>query len=192
MNQDHKDELAEERALLQSLSALSSNEQAAPDLWPAISTKIQQQRTSGFVRPWYLQARAIAASWVISLLALAAGGWLMLNAHRQQDFAQTINGAEQEFVAKLDKAEQLKIYEKQYLLARSALMTQLLSNQGKLSAETKENIESNLLIIEQATDELNGLLQQQPDNQQIQHLLHQTWQKEIVFLQHINQLLGES
>lgn len=79
--------------------------------------------------------------------------------------------------------EELESLESQYAEARSALMQALDDRKGEMPEDLAATIEENLNIIENAVVDINRALEENPENPELERMLHAAYQSEVTLLQ---------
>jgi hypothetical protein len=177
-------ELSELRRLLEKARELPVSIEPERDLWPGIRRQLIPPigRTSRWTRSGW---RAQSAAWFLAAAALAIlAVSLTLNTYREQtparfaDAGPTATGSRVEVAA----------WERELEKPTAALREMLEARRQELPAETIAAVEENLLIIEEAIQEIQLALEQNPDNRQLTFLLADRYQREIELLKRLSRV----
>ena len=165
-----------EKQLMDALASLPESAEPSRDLWPEISHNIAKRETNTYTQRWI--PWAFAATLLISFSSVIIS-WSHLES------AQKIVVNNQIFIkndSKRDIQSQIKSMEQEFGLAKSVLLTQIALNSNKTNANLMQDVQSNLIIIEQATSQLKLAINQQPENPSLPKLLQSIYQQELTVL----------
>lgn len=173
--------LASLEELLASAAALPRSVEPRTDLWPSIAPRLAA-RPAGRWPVWMRQALA-------AMLLMALGGVLSqvlwpagLGAGRD---AGPAPGGDVALAAALDPRADFALAEADYLRAKEALWAAAYHGRHVASPETREVVEHNLRVIDEAIEELRLALAADPGNQQLESLLLAQHRTEIDLLQRL-------
>lgn len=179
-------DLNQDKALSQAMRNLAFEAEPERDLWPEIAAKLPARETKGYNRRW--MPVAIAASLVLSLGAVWYSWQNLQQAKAYYVQSQQPSRAQ----SQVDIHDQIKMMEHEYGLAKSALLAQIGMNAAQSDEDLLTDVKSNLIIIEQATNELKAAIAQQPENPGLLKLLNATYQQELAVLSQLAKLNKES
>ncbi|MBI4499929.1 MAG: hypothetical protein HY700_02090 [Gemmatimonadetes bacterium] len=169
---DVKDLLAEAARLPRSI-------EPPEDLWPAIAERINQQKvvegrfTAGAKRPWWTRAPVLAAAAVLLVMLSSVVTTLVLHQN------PTRRPADPPTIA---QGNDFSILEAEYVRASEEILSALEHGEVKLAPETREILERNLRIIDNAIDESRAALERDPANQELKDMILTTYQHKLDLL----------
>jgi tetratricopeptide (TPR) repeat protein len=180
----HVDRCRACRRTVEELEQLGQAIQALPrglaperDLLPGIRTA-----TVGRRRPWPMWI-AVAAS----LLVLSTVVWIGLSTPDRRGTAEPVETEGIWSVARVNRIE-FELAEQEYEQAAARLLQTLDDRDERLSRQTRELVEENLRIIDQAIDELREVLQTDPGDTKNGHALNSLYRQKIEFLWRMSRL----
>jgi hypothetical protein len=183
MNNHEIESLEYHKRLAKDLNKLANKAEPSFDLWPDIERNLDKRETKTYTPNW--MSMAIAATLVVSFCA-AMFSWTNLQQAKglslqSSQFVVNTNNRD-DIQGQIDKMEQA------YGLAKSALLAQINSNAANNQPDILSEIETNLIIIEQATTEIKQAMGKQPNNPSLPKLLKATYQQELVVLTQLAKL----
>lgn len=186
MTDENTTDLEQERLLKKELASLVKEMPPQRDLWPDIKKRLPASETKIYNQRW--MPAALAASLVVSVAAVSFG-WH----HWQQTQRLIAQQQQHEFKLREDDIQlQIRAMEQDYGLAKSALLTQIGMNSAHSNQDLLADVKANLVIIEQATDELKAAIAKQPQDPSLMKLLNATYQQELAVLSNLARLSKES
>lgn len=150
--------------------SLSKSIQPERDLWEDIKSKIPIKKSFNFTKKF--RFLAIAASFIIISLFSIVTFYYNFNKNSDARILKQFNSASRD-------------YEK----ARKDLISALHSKEGIINKETIVIIENNLIIMDQAINEIKIAVNKEPDNQSLVLMLADTYQKETKLLLSTKELI---
>ncbi len=181
---------AELARLLDGADALPESIEPATDLWPGIEGRIRE--ATGGKKPlpdtgtgwglhmgWALAAAALIVLSVGLTFLYLRGDPSAGSAHTR--IAPAFTGPQTELVG-YDETET------QYTKARTELLDVLRDRWDLLSPETREVVDTNLAVINEALRNIKAALEEDPGNMELQDLLKKTYQKEQDLLMRVRNL----
>ena len=171
----------QEAELLEALNQLPTDATPETNLWFGIRTHLKVERVKPKARSWV--PWAMAATLLISF-GIFVASWQNLQ-QAQRLVAQEQN---ERSVTSSVIADEIKMMEQDYGLAKSALLAQIAVKSADIDTDLLSDVKTNLIIIEQATSELKGAIELQPENPALPQLLKATYQQELVVLSQLAKL----
>ncbi|MEM7586807.1 MAG: hypothetical protein AAF560_25685 [Acidobacteriota bacterium] len=156
------------------------------DLWPEIAPRLVERSGPESRFPWWSVRQAIAA-----LLFMTLGGLLTYLTFLPQLNTTGRGVAEAPGVelsaelASIERRADFALAEADYLRAKEALWSAVYSSRDEVSPVTREVVERNLAVIDQAIRELRAALHADPGNHQLENLLLAQHRTEIDLLQRL-------
>ena len=175
-----------EQMLDKQLTFLAQEKSPTRDLWPNIEAKLNNHETKAYNRRF--APLALAASLLISITAVG------FSVHNLQE-AKQLQAASQLWEQSKSTSsieEQIQTMEQDYGLAKSVLLAQIGMNLANANDDLLIDVKTNLMIIEQATDELKATIIKRPEETRLLNLLNATYQQELVVLSQLARLKQES
>ena len=148
---------------LNKFSSLPKSIQPERDLWEDIKSKTAVKKNYNF--NYKIKFLAIAASFIFIILFSAIMFFYSRNINSDTKILRHFNSASGE-----------------YNKARESLISTLHSKEVAINKETIDIIESNLLIMDQAINEIKAAINKEPDNQSLVLMLADTYHKETKLL----------
>ncbi|WP_196140570.1 hypothetical protein [Aliikangiella sp. G2MR2-5] len=192
-------DINQQKQLSDALAKLPMEMKPDPEVWSRIETTIlsdqQSGRTNGASSIIYRQSKWFSWGMAASLV-LSAGmlffSWQNLN---QAKILMADMSSQQQILID-DKARQAMVesmnyvesMDREYRLARTALLTQIRYNSNVNDSSILDEIETNLAVIEKATINLKNAIAAEPDNPQLPKLLQATYQQELALLSQLARL----
>jgi anti-sigma factor RsiW len=174
------------RAILAAAQALPRDRTPPRDLWPGIAEAIGAQKVVvaefGPKKPRTFWLPALAAAAVVAAIAAAVamrGGGTPPGAPGSGTAVTVAEG----HVDLLDA-------EQGYARAADELLAALVERRDSLSPETRESVERNLAVIDQALKEIRDALQKEPGNRELTRMLASTHRKKVDVLRRVVKLSG--
>ena len=180
MNNDSPVDINKEKKLLEAIQSLPDAETPSRDLWAGIADQLTKRETKTYTPRWI--PWAIAATLLLSFSSVFVS-WTNLQTANQ---ALAENNISNQKV--IGVHAQLKAMEQEFGLAKSALLSQIAMNSTQTDADLMSDVKSNMIIIEQATNQLKAAIIKQPENPSLQKLLQATYQQELVVLTQLAKL----
>jgi predicted anti-sigma-YlaC factor YlaD len=176
------------RALIAAAAALPKEMLPARDLWPEVAERLRGAEGARLVaRPavmrWTSPMVVAAAASVV--LALTATLWL--RGHGTPPAPGVVPGTLIS-VASVDPGSDLLATEREYARATADLMAAIESQKAALTPETREVLDANLRVIDEALAQVRAALRKDPGNGALTHLLTSTHQKKLDALQRVVRL----
>jgi anti-sigma factor RsiW len=178
------------RAILTEARAMRGERTPSRDLWPEIAQVIGADKivSPQFGRPklskrWIpaLAAAAVVAA-MVTAVSMRGGGMPFGVPGALTGTAVPVAGGH---VVLLDA-------EQGYARAAAELLAALAERQDSLSPETRESVERNLAVIDQALKEIRDALQKEPGNRDLTRMLASTHRKKVDVLRRMVKLSGAS
>lgn len=183
-------EMAELQALLDAAKRLPREIDPVHNLWPGIERAIDVQPTPFRPRPIasptsydWLQWAAVIGLLLVGL-ATADLSMRRTGAKEQLPVAESIASAGAMFNEHADRARS----EDGILLTKIDLVSTIEERRDRLDRETVQQIESDMLLLEQAIGEIRAALVDQPDNRKLRLALAARYQQEMRFLQQVSRV----
>jgi anti-sigma factor RsiW len=161
------------------------------DLWPEIAREIGAGNlVSGeFARPkasrWWMPALATAAA----VLAVATTVAML----REGGMPFAVPGAETATAIPVSRGQvELPDAEQGYARAAAELLAALAERGDSLSPETRDSVDRNLAMIDQALKEIRDALEKEPGNRDLTRMLASTHRKKVDVLRRVVKLSGAS
>lgn len=190
-----REELAELVELVESAGRLARNIEPQRDLWPSIESRLA--RADAVVAPGAWRSQA----WI----GLAAAAVLVAAVTMQVVRRDTGQGARSDLgdqavvsaPVEAVTAEQAALYStvseevrvrNGLQQVREDLLRSIIERRESLDPETRELVDRNLELIDQAVTEIYQALEENPENQRLEFLLAATYQREVEFLKKMNLL----
>lgn len=175
-----------ERNLKQAFARLAESEAPSRDLWPEIENKLKLHVTKAYTPKWI--------PWAFAATLLISFSCVFLSWNNLQNANELIakNQLVIESGVNNDIQSQIKLMTQEYSLAKSTLLIQIGNNGARSDSDLMSEVKSNLIIIEQATDELKAAILKQPNNPSLPSLLKTTYQQELVVLSQLAKINLES
>lgn len=129
------------------------------DLWPEIESKLTAKHKAKFNWAHY----ALAASVILSVLSITLNGYLLTQ-------TKTVITASNTNISDIERP---------YILARTALLEEIVTNENQLSDEMREVLDVNIKIIDKALNEIRAELEVNPNDAYLIDALVRTREKEI-------------
>ena len=165
MNDDEKNLLADTARLPRSI-------EPPVDLWPAIADRINQKK-SAVIRPWWTRAPALAAAAVLLVTLSSLVTTLVVHqSPTRRPAGPTTAGAGSEFA----------LLEAEYVRASDEILAALEHGEVRLAPQTREILERNLRIIDNAINESRAALDRDPANQELKDMILTTYQHKLDLL----------
>ncbi|MDH3338245.1 MAG: hypothetical protein OER22_12825 [Gammaproteobacteria bacterium] len=172
MNDEHDDKL------IATARQLSTEISPATDLWPGIAQAIAAPQRSRWT-PMLAQAAA-----VVLLIGMSSG----LTYIAVKDQPQIIEAPRTDLVFEQAAFGGRYTLGLEYQEAHGNLAAQLDQELGRLSPESREEVEKNLEMIRSAIAQINKALKEEPDNALLQGLLLKTYREELAMMQRVGGL----
>ena len=171
-----------EKTLMNGINELAQSAEPTHDLWPGIESQLVARETKGYTPRWI--PVAFAATLLLSFVSVFAS-WNNLQS-AQQAIADSEVAIDTN--AQNDIQSQLKLMSQEYGLAKAALLAQIGMNSEYTNSNMMTDVQANLMIIEQATNELKAAIIIQPENPNLPKLLKLTYQQELAVLTQLAKL----
>ena len=160
------------------------------DLWPEIESRLRPRTASVLRGPW---SRTWPARLAVAAALVAAAVLLMARQPETPSRASLPAASTTELVAHdnaaaLAAASEKARVEDGLMQVREDLLRAIAVRRDDLDPATRELVDRNLEIIDQAIGELYQALEQDPENRQLEFLLATTYQREVELLKQINLL----
>ena len=156
---DDNIESLEMQRILKKVSKLEPVHSPERDLWPEIQSSLIAKPKSKFNWLHY----ALAASVILSFLSVSLNGYLLTQ-------TKTVITASNTNVSDIERP---------YILARTALLEEIVTNENQLSDEMRKVLDVNLKIIDKALNEIRAELEMNPNDAYLIDALIRTREKEI-------------
>ncbi len=156
--------LEQEKRLKQALAQLPKELEPEHDLWPGIKQQVlfQQKKSPVVSKPkWNWMPSAVAASFIVAMISLG------LNFRQPAPNITVVQGSG---------------FIEQYQPVRNDMRERFNERLLKMSPETREVVGQNMLVIEQAVNEIQQALEQDPNNLELNLLLNEILQQEKNFM----------
>ena len=177
-------ELAALEGLLAATAELPREVAPAEDLWPRLAPRLAPRQTPRLAAwPGWLRQAAAA------VLFMALGGVLSQLLSPGAEAPEPFTAARP---ASLDRQADFALAEADYLRAKEALWAAVYHGRDAVSPDTREVVERNLRVIDEAIRELRQALAVDPGNQQLENLLLAQHRNEIDLLQRLRRATAET
>lgn len=176
------------RAILTAAKALPRDRTPPRDLWPGIAQAIGADKVLkaefGAKKPRTFWLPALAAAAVVAAIATA-----VLMHGGGTPFGTPGSGAATAVPVAEGHVDLLDA-EQGYARAAAELLAALAERRDSLSPETRESVERNLAVIDQALKEIRDALQKEPGNRELTRMLASTHRKKVDVLRRVVKLSG--
>lgn len=152
-------ESLEMQRIIRQASELEPTHRPERDLWQDIQSNLTPKAKPKFNWMPY----ALAATVILSVLSISFNGYLMIQTKSVQTASNT----------------NIEEIEKPYILARTALLEEIVTNENQLSPEMREVLDVNLEIIDNALNEIRKELKINPNDAYLIEALVTTREKEL-------------
>ena len=184
-------ELAALRSLVGEAAGLRQGMEPERDLWPAIENRLRPRSGTVLRGRWQVMSRVGLAA--AAALFAAVSLWVVKAPDSQSAVgppSAAIQRAPQAVSVSLALASERARVESGFMHVREDLLRTLAMRRDEFDPETRELVDQNLEIIDQAMGEIFRALEQDPNNPDLEHRLAATYQREVEFLRQINSALG--
>lgn len=184
-------ELDELQGLLRRLGSLADEIEPPRDLWPEIASRLAAPvvvagRFGPAARRWLAVAASVAAALAALLLAYSSG--------RQQGSAGTVAAREATPLAVPAALNDTGFAgaEAEFRAARDRLLAALADRRDTMSPETRQIVDDNLRVIDEAIERISAALVDDPLNPRLANQLASAYRRQIELLQRASRLPAET
>ena len=165
MTDDDKDLLAETARLPRSI-------EPPVDLWPAIADRLNQ-RKAAVMRPWWTRTPALAAAAVLLVVLSSLTTTFVLRRPSDRPTVQRSAAA---------RGNDFPLLEAEYVRASDEILAALEHGEVRLEPQTRDILERNLRIIDNAINESRAALDRDPANQELKDMILTNYQHKLDLL----------
>jgi hypothetical protein len=179
-------ERAELDVLLASTAELERQITPSRDLWRGIESRIATADGKIVRGPWW------SSSWLgwaaAAGLVVALGVQMMGNRETPEVTESVASAPDRSEIALVASVSEAAHARDGLLQVRTDLLRSITERRDSLDSETRQMVDENLLVIDQAIADIFHALQENPENRGLEFLLASTYQHEVSFLKQMNLL----
>ena len=183
-----RDEVESLRSLIGDAAQLGQSVEPEKEIWPAIESRIRQQRPSASGHDgWTIRisrTAALAAAAALFLVAVTASVTVLVTRGTTDAPGMTAGGQ----TGDLEPGRVIRTGEDAFLTARRALLASFEDRRGEIPPDTLTVIEENHRILLAAQRDIAAAIERDPGNTDLAKLLAATYRREIELLQQAVQL----
>lgn len=199
----HIDECAPCRQKLATLEALLAAAAVAPteirppeDFWPSIRSRIESGKVARITgrspasvpkRPWWATTGAALGTAAVLVLVTATVTAILVTPEPQMVAPGTASGP---VVAPSNAPAEVGILIANYEGLTNRLAQEFARQRHRLPPEAVSTVEGNLRVIDDALHEIQGVLDQEPDNAALLQLLATTYRQKVSVLEHATESIS--